>query len=67
MDEKLFLNSFENKLLRAADVAKILNISRAFAYRLMQQGQIRTVCFARARRVRLEDLLDFIYKNLSAS
>ena len=67
MDEKSFLIKTESKLLRAAEVAQILDISRAFAYRLMQQGKIRTVCFARARRVRPEDLLDFINKNLSAS
>jgi predicted DNA-binding transcriptional regulator AlpA len=28
-------------LLRAGEVAAALNISRAFAYRLMQQGKIR--------------------------
>jgi len=30
-------------LMKAAEVASILQISRALAYRLMQQGQIPTV------------------------
>ena len=52
------------KLLRAIEVARILNVSRAFAYRLMQQGRIRTVVISKTRRVRLEDLNDFIEKSL---
>lgn len=54
----------ENRLLRAMDVARELNISRAFAYRLMQQGKIRIVAIAKSRRVRPVDLADFIEKNL---
>lgn len=60
MNEKITQITLESKLLRATEVAQILNVSRAFAYRLMQQGKIRTVVIAKARRVRPADLQDFI-------
>jgi excisionase family DNA binding protein len=60
MNEKISQITLESKLLRATEVAQILNVSRAFAYRLMQQGKIRTVVIAKARRVRPVDLQDFI-------
>jgi excisionase family DNA binding protein len=64
MDEKQ--NSIDKvQLLRAGEVAAELNISRAFAYRLMQQGKIRTVTIAKSRRVRPDDLREFILKHLS--
>jgi excisionase family DNA binding protein len=53
------------KLLKATDVASILNISRAMAYRLMQQGEIRSVCIGSARRVRQEDLAKYIEENIT--
>ena len=65
MNEKTNQISNESKLLRATEVAQILNVSRAFAYRLMQRGMIRTVAIAKSRRVRPADLQDFINKNLS--
>lgn len=52
-------------LLKAKDVAAILNISRAMAYRLMQVGEIRTVCIGTSRRVRPEDLQQYIQDNLT--
>ncbi|MBU1934462.1 helix-turn-helix domain-containing protein, partial [Patescibacteria group bacterium] len=52
MEEKIIQTNGEVKLLRAGEVAQILNVSRAFAYRLMQQGKIRTVAIAKSRRVR---------------
>jgi excisionase family DNA binding protein len=45
-----------NKLLRGEDVAEILSISKAFAYRLMAERRIPTVRIGRAVRVRPEDL-----------
>jgi len=54
----------ETRLLNASEVAKILNISRALAYRLMQQRQIDTVHIRGARRVRLMDLQKFIIENV---
>ncbi len=53
------------KLLKAVQVAEILNVSRAFAYQLMQKGLIPTVKILGARRVRREDLLRFIQENIS--
>ena len=54
-----------NPLLRANDVAEILNISVPMAYRLMQRNEIRTVKIGKSRRVRGEDLNSFIENNLS--
>jgi len=60
------MNKFptEDKLLKAIEVAKILNISRAMAYRLMQTRQIPTVRIGSARRVRPADLQIYIKTNL---
>ena len=51
------------KLLTAKEVAEILNISKAFAYKLMQTGQLTTICIGSSRRVRITDLEDFIFRN----
>jgi excisionase family DNA binding protein len=53
------------QLLNATEIAHILNISRAMAYRLMQLGKIRTVSIGTAKRVRRKDLRTFIENNLS--
>jgi excisionase family DNA binding protein len=53
------------QLLNATEIAHILNISRAMAYRLMQFGKIRTVSIGTAKRVRRKDLRTFIENNLS--
>jgi excisionase family DNA binding protein len=58
-------NILPERLLTAVEIAKILNISRAFAYQLMKRGVIRSVAIAGARRVRPEDLRIFIEANLS--
>ena len=64
-DDLLHTNNLHDlRLLKAGDVAGILNVSRAFAYRLMQQGKIPTVSIQRTRRVRPEDLLAFIEEQL---
>jgi excisionase family DNA binding protein len=54
-----------SKLLRAHEVAKILDVSPAFAYRLMQKGDIKTVCIGSVRRVRVKDLTKFIEENIA--
>ena len=54
----------QEKLLKAVDVAEILNISRAMAYKLMQTKEIPTVCVGSARRVRPIDLHEYIIDNL---
>lgn len=53
------------RLLKASEVAEILNVSKAFAYQLMQQGKIRTVVMQSARRVRPKDLAAFIEASLN--
>ena len=53
------------RLLKATEVAKILNISRTFAYQLMNKGNIATVIILGAKRVRPEDLDRFIQENIS--
>jgi excisionase family DNA binding protein len=53
------------RLLKAVQVAEILNVSRAFAYQLMQKGIIPTVKILGSRRVRLTDLLRFIQESVS--
>ena len=50
-------------LLKGNDVARMLNISRAFAYQLMRQGEIPTIRIGNAVRVRKEDLLAYIDHN----
>jgi len=47
-------------LLTGKDVAEILNISLAYAYYLMRNGDIATVRIGRSVRVRQEDLDTFI-------
>ena len=52
-------------LLKADQVATMLNISRAKAYRMMQNDEIPAVRFGRSVRVRPEDLEAFIQENMS--
>ena len=52
------------KLLKGNDVARLLNISRSFAYNLMQSGQLRTVRLGHSVRVRPKDLIEYIEKNV---
>lgn len=56
--------SSQKRLLKAREVASLLNISLALAYRLMQLGEIPTVRIGTAVRVRPEDLETFIKANL---
>jgi excisionase family DNA binding protein len=49
-----------DKLLKGNDVAERLNVSKAFAYRMMADGRIPTVTLGRSVRVRPEDLENFI-------
>jgi excisionase family DNA binding protein len=52
------------KLLKGSDVAILLNVSRSFAYLLMQSGHIPTVRLGRSIRVRPQDLVDYIEENI---
>jgi excisionase family DNA binding protein len=64
MNSSIKVSELPERLLTAVEVATILNISRAFAYQLMQRGKIRTVCIEGSRRVRPEDLRSFIKSSL---
>lgn len=64
MDTPIIMHE-EKRLLKATQVAEILNVSRAMVYRLIQTGTIRSVSIGAARRVRLEDLMVYIESNLS--
>ncbi len=48
------------RLLTGAEVAKFLNISRSYAYKLIREGTIPSILIGRAVRVRDRDLLEFI-------
>ena len=51
-----------NTFLTAKEIANILKISKALAYRLISHGQITSIRFGRVSRVRQEDLDTFIQK-----
>ena len=50
----------EERLLKPAEVAEILSISKALVYRLIQQGLIQAVRINHAVRVKRSDLYAFI-------
>ena len=52
-------------LLTGSDVARILKVSRSFAYILMRRGEIPTVRMGSAVRVRPENLEEYIAKNVT--
>ena len=58
-------NNAIQKLLRAEEVAKILNISRSFAYKLMSTKKLSTVQIGRSIRVRISDLNIFVENNVN--
>jgi putative molybdopterin biosynthesis protein len=51
--------------LTGKEIAEILKISKALAYRLIAKGQIASVRFGRTVRVKREDLEQFIRQNSS--
>ena len=51
-------------LLKGSDIAKLLNVSRSFAYHLMQSGELPTVRLGHSVRVRPKDLVEYIEKNV---
>ena len=50
-------------LLKGSEVAKILNISKAMAYRMISEGKLPSVRFQRTVRIKPEDLDAFIQAN----
>ncbi len=55
------------KLLKATEVAEILNISRSLAYKLLKNRTIPTVRVGTAIRVRPADLNNYIRENLNSA
>ncbi len=53
------------KLLKADEVASILDVSKSFVYQLIRTGQLRAVRIGTAVRVRPEDLEAFVQENLA--
>jgi excisionase family DNA binding protein len=51
-------------LLKASEIAALLNISRSFAYQLLQSGAIPVVRLGKACRVRPKDLQAYVEQNL---
>lgn len=64
MDNQFVSLDLNMPLLRAAEVAQFLNVSRALAYRLMNTGEIPIVRVNRSVRVRRIDLEAYIRDNL---
>ena len=58
------MNGFEalkdQKLLRATEVARVLDISRSLAYRLMRTGEIPVIKISHAVRVKPSDLKEYV-------
>lgn len=63
-EQRIVLNE-RTKLLKAVEVAELMNVSRAHAYQLMRVGEIRTVHVGNSIRVRPNDLLMYIEENIS--
>jgi excisionase family DNA binding protein len=53
-----------NKLLKGTEIAEVLNISKAYAYRLIAEGEIPSIRIRRTVRVRPEDLEFFIERSM---
>jgi len=56
--------SEHDRLLKASEVAEMLNIGLSFAYKLMREGEIPSIKLGRAVRVRHCDLKTFINDNV---
>ena len=64
---KKYIESFkERRLLKAEDIASILNISLGFAYQLMKRGDVPTVRLGRAVRVRPSDLEEYLQSRINS-
>lgn len=63
MNEKITTIQGTERLLKAMEVASILNISKSMAYRLMKQGEIPVIYINQSVRVHPKDLENFIQEN----
>ncbi len=57
----------DEELLKAEDVARLLNISKPMAYRLMQRGEIAVIRINTAVRVKPSDLQAYIDRSRTGS
>lgn len=62
LHEQLRIN--QEPLLTAAEVSYRLHLSRSCTYDLMKSGAIPTVHIGKSRRVRVQDLENYIEKNI---
>jgi excisionase family DNA binding protein len=58
--------SDQERLLKPAEIASILQISKSQAYILMQRGEIPTIRIGSSVRVRRDDLEAYIKQSMSA-
>lgn len=66
MEKSLLTNEAPKmRLLKANEVAQILGVSKALVYKLMRTGELPNVRILSARRIRKEDLDQFILNNVS--
>jgi excisionase family DNA binding protein len=63
MENPILLERPGPRLLKAAEVARILNISRSLSYRLMQTGVMPVIRINNAIRVTLPDLEEYIRRS----
>ena len=63
MHEQVSMIYENEQLLKASEVAKILNISRSLVYRLIHTGKIPHIRINQAVRVHYDDLCKFIEGN----
>jgi len=57
--------SMQQPLLTSDEVAKILKVSRSYAYLMMKRGDLPVVHVGHAIRVRPEDLERYIHNNVA--
>jgi len=63
MHEQVSMIYKNERLLKASEVAKILNISRSLVYRLIHTGKIPSIRINQAVRIHHDDLNRFIEGN----
>ncbi len=47
-------------LLKASDIAEILNVSKSFVYKVINDGTLRSIRLGKSKRVQYSDLISFI-------
>jgi excisionase family DNA binding protein len=53
-------DGMDETLLRVPEVARLLSVSRALAYQLVERGEIRSIRLGRSVRVDPRDLREFV-------